>query len=200
MKLSRPFDSEQLDARQIEEHIERLSIILDRYALSRIEYEIDDARITVEKAAVQQPAQALVVQDLQGIQSSQNTLSTRQDTGSTTNLLSRATDSYANTDNAAHGQEQGSQPAGLSQKTEANTKAAYVIRAPLVGIAYRSKEPGSPPFVEVGDTVEEGTTLCLVEAMKMFNEVKAPISGVISEIHFVDSKLVEHGAPLFSLT
>ena len=199
MKLSLPFDAEHLDARQIEEHIERLSIILDRYALSRIEYEIDDTRITVEKT-VAQPAQGLVVQDLQGIQSAQNALSARQDTGSTTNLLSRATGSYENTGNVAYGQAQSSQPTGLSQKTEANSKSAYVIYAPLVGIAYRSKEPGSPPFVEVGDAVEEGTTLCLVEAMKMFNEVKSPISGVISEIHFVDSKLVEHGAPLFSLT
>ena len=198
MKLSLPFDAEHLDARQIEAHIERLSIILDKYALSRIEYEIDDARITVEKT-VAQPAQGLFVQDLQGIQSTQNALNTRQNTGSTTDHLSGATGSSINVGTTVNGQEQNGQSTGLSQKTEASSKPTHIIYAPIVGIAYRSKEPSSPPFVEVGDAVEEGTTLCLVEAMKMFNEVKAPVSGVVSKIHFEDSKLVEHGAPLFSL-
>jgi len=249
MKLSLPFDSEHLDAKQIEEHIERLSIILDKYALSRIEYEIDDTRIAVEKTAGQQPGSALVLQDLQwlqglrelqnlqdlqrlqgiqGTQGFQNLEGTGapQGTGLASSLSPGVTSSdAANTgianpglsaDMAAHqkqvakapgssqtagsSQATGStQAAGSSQTAGSNTTPAHMIYAPLVGIAYRSREPGSPPFVEVGDAVEEGTTLCLVEAMKMFNEVKSPISGVISEIHFEDSKLVEHGAPLFSL-
>jgi acetyl-CoA carboxylase biotin carboxyl carrier protein len=75
----------------------------------------------------------------------------------------------------------------------------HLVKAPLLGVAYRSREPGAAPFVEVGDTVEQGATLCLVEAMKMFNEIVSPVSGIISEIHVVDGELVEHGAPLFSL-
>jgi len=69
----------------------------------------------------------------------------------------------------------------------------------LVGIAYRSKDPQSQPFVALGDAVQEGTTLCLIEAMKLFNEVKSTISGTIVGIHFGDAELVEHGAPLFSI-
>ena len=76
----------------------------------------------------------------------------------------------------------------------------HCVTAPLVGIAYRSKEPGAPPFVNQGDTVQEGTVLCLIEAMKMFNEVKAPCAGTVATIHFKDADLVEHGAPLLSLT
>ena len=198
MKLSLPLDAEHLDVRQIEEHIERLSIILDKYALSRIEYEIDDAHITVEKTAAQ-TTQGLVVQDMQGIHGTQNAPSLQRETNLMTDLLSSPTGSHANSGTAANRQEQNGQSTGLSQKTETSSKPTHIIYAPIVGIAYRSKEPSSPPFVEVGDAVEEGTTLCLVEAMKMFNEVKAPVSGVISKIHFEDSKLVEHGAPLFSL-
>lgn len=74
------------------------------------------------------------------------------------------------------------------------------VMAPLVGIAYRSAEPGTPPLVSVGDTVQEGDVLCLIEAMKMFNEIKAPCSGTVSGIHFTDADLVEHGALLFSLS
>ena len=74
-----------------------------------------------------------------------------------------------------------------------------MISAPLVGIAYRAKEPGATPFVTVGDTVEEGAVLCLIEAMKMFNEIKAPAAGTVTGIHFEDAKLVEYGAPLISL-
>jgi len=190
MKHSLPFDTEHLDARQIEEHIERLSVILDRYVLSRIEYEIDDTRFVVEKSGM------LQVGSTQGLPAVQPP---HPGADATANQSSGTTKPGMGHNTATTQQEQSHEQGDLSHIGDPESAFAKVIRAPLVGIAYRSKEPGSPPFVEVGDTVEVGTTLCLVEAMKMFNEVQASFSGTITKIHFEDSKLVEHGAPLFTL-
>jgi biotin carboxyl carrier protein len=74
-----------------------------------------------------------------------------------------------------------------------------VVNAPLVGIAYRAAKPEDAAFVQIGSPVSAGATLCLIEAMKMFNEVVAPAAGTVLAIHFEDATLVEHGAPLFTL-
>ncbi len=64
------------------------------------------------------------------------------------------------------------------------------VTSPMVGVAYLAPEPGAPPFVKVGDTVAQGQTLLLIEAMKTFNQIKAPKAGTVSRI------LVESGAPV----
>jgi len=64
------------------------------------------------------------------------------------------------------------------------------VVSPMVGVAYLAPEPGAPPFVKVGDTVTQGQTLLLIEAMKTFNQIKAPKAGTVSRI------LVENGAPV----
>lgn len=64
------------------------------------------------------------------------------------------------------------------------------VLSPMVGVAYLSPEPGAPPFVKVGDSVAQGQTLLLIEAMKTFNQIKAPRAGVVRRI------LVESGAPV----
>jgi acetyl-CoA carboxylase biotin carboxyl carrier protein len=74
-----------------------------------------------------------------------------------------------------------------------------LVTAPLLGIVYCASEPGSSPYVQIGQRVNEGDTLCLIEAMKMFNEVPSPCSGVITEVHFDDGTLAEYGSPLFSI-
>ena len=66
----------------------------------------------------------------------------------------------------------------------------------MVGTAYRSPEPGSAPFVSVGDTVTEGQTLLIVEAMKTMNQIPAPRGGVIKSILVEDTQPVEYGEPL----
>jgi acetyl-CoA carboxylase biotin carboxyl carrier protein len=73
----------------------------------------------------------------------------------------------------------------------------HVVKSPMVGTFYRSATPGSSPFVEVGDTVEEGATLCIVEAMKLMNEIEADKSGVIKAILTENGQPVEFGQPLF---
>lgn len=73
------------------------------------------------------------------------------------------------------------------------------VDAPLVGVFYRSPEPGAAPFVEVGSRVEEGATMGLVEVMKMFNSVTAPVAGEVVEVLVGNDEFVEFGQPLFTV-
>jgi acetyl-CoA carboxylase biotin carboxyl carrier protein len=73
----------------------------------------------------------------------------------------------------------------------------HIVKSPMVGSFYRSAAPGSPPFVEVGSTVKEGDTLCIIEAMKLLNEIDADASGVIKQILVENGQPVEFGQPLF---
>jgi acetyl-CoA carboxylase biotin carboxyl carrier protein len=75
--------------------------------------------------------------------------------------------------------------------------AGHVVKSPMVGSFYRSSAPGSPSFVEVGSVVKEGDTLCIIEAMKLLNEIDADASGVIKEILVENGQPVEFGQPLF---
>jgi acetyl-CoA carboxylase biotin carboxyl carrier protein len=73
----------------------------------------------------------------------------------------------------------------------------HVVKAPMVGTLYRSPNPGSNPFVEIGQTVKEGDTLCIIEAMKLLNEIEADKAGVIKDILIENGQPVEYGQPLF---
>lgn len=73
----------------------------------------------------------------------------------------------------------------------------YLVKSPMVGTFYRSSAPGSAPFVSLGSSVKEGETLCLIEAMKLLNEIEADISGVITQILVENGQPVEYGQPLF---
>ena len=73
------------------------------------------------------------------------------------------------------------------------------VESPMIGVFYRAPEPGAPPFVEVGDPVAAGQTLCLLEAMKLFNELKAESAGVVRAIHADNGDPVEFGQVLFEL-
>jgi acetyl-CoA carboxylase biotin carboxyl carrier protein len=73
----------------------------------------------------------------------------------------------------------------------------HVVKSPMVGTFYRSSAPGTPPFVEVGSSVKEGDTLCIIEAMKLLNEIDADATGVIKQILVENGQPVEFGQPLF---
>ena len=73
------------------------------------------------------------------------------------------------------------------------------VESPMVGVFYRSSEPGAPPFVEVGDVVSVGQTLCVLEAMKLFNELKSEVEGRVRAIHVENAQPVEFGQLLFEL-
>ena len=73
------------------------------------------------------------------------------------------------------------------------------VEAPMVGTFYRAPQPGAPPFVEEGDAVGPGQTLCILEAMKLMNEVKADREGIVRAIHVENAQPVEFGQLLFEL-
>ena len=71
-----------------------------------------------------------------------------------------------------------------------------IVKSPMVGVAYLSADPASEPYAKIGQHVKQGDTLLLIEAMKTFNEVKAPISGIIKKINILNSQPVEFGDEL----
>ena len=73
----------------------------------------------------------------------------------------------------------------------------HVVKSPMVGTFYRSASPGAKPFVEVGDTVQQGDALCIIEAMKLMNEIEADASGTIKAVIAENGQPVEFGQPLF---
>ncbi|MCS6766810.1 MAG: acetyl-CoA carboxylase biotin carboxyl carrier protein [Candidatus Protistobacter heckmanni] len=75
--------------------------------------------------------------------------------------------------------------------------AGHVVKSPMVGTFYRAASPGAAPFVNVGDTVKEGQVLCIIEAMKLLNEIQADKAGVIKEIPAENGQAVEYGQSLF---
>jgi len=90
------------------------------------------------------------------------------------------------------------QPAALPvAAVEPAAIAGTVIKSPMVGTFYRASSPGADPFVSVGTEVKEGQALCVIEAMKLMNEIPAEISGVIKEVLVENGQPVEFGQPLF---
>lgn len=90
-------------------------------------------------------------------------------------------------------------PDSISPESKADDPNLVTVTSPFVGTFYRSPSPDAPPFVEVGSAVTEGQTLCIVEAMKLMNEIEADQSGTVAEILVENGKPVEFDQPLFRL-
>lgn len=79
----------------------------------------------------------------------------------------------------------------------APVETGHAVQSPMVGTFYRASSPGAKAFVEVGDTIKEGDTICIIEAMKILNEIEADKSGTVSKILVDNGQAVEYGQPLF---
>jgi acetyl-CoA carboxylase biotin carboxyl carrier protein len=90
-------------------------------------------------------------------------------------------------------------PAAAAAPEPAATPVAtgHTVKSPMVGTFYRSSSPGAPAFVEIGAQVKEGDTLCIIEAMKILNEIEADKSGTVTQILGENGQAVEYGQPLF---
>ena len=88
-------------------------------------------------------------------------------------------------------------PAAAAEPAAAAVPAGHSVKSPMVGTFYRASSPGATPFVEVGSTVKEGDTLCIIEAMKILNEIDAEKGGTIKKILGENGQAVEYGQPLF---
>lgn len=82
-------------------------------------------------------------------------------------------------------------PAAAAEET------GHAVKSPMVGTFYRSPSPGAKPFVELGQTVKQGDTLCIIEAMKLLNQIEADRAGVVKKILVENGSPVEYGQPLF---
>ena len=88
-------------------------------------------------------------------------------------------------------------PAAVTPVADEAASSGHTVKSPIIGTFYRKPSPDKPNFVEVGDRVAEGDTLCVIEAMKLFNEIEAETSGTIVKILVDDSTPVEFDQPLF---
>jgi len=98
---------------------------------------------------------------------------------------------------AASAGSQGSASGFSAAESAKAAPAGKVVRSPFVGTLYHAPSPGADPFVEVGKRVKKGATLCIVEAMKLMNEIEAEFDGVIKEILVANEQPVEFDQPLF---
>jgi acetyl-CoA carboxylase biotin carboxyl carrier protein len=87
--------------------------------------------------------------------------------------------------------------APVAAPAAAAAPVGHTVKAPMVGTFYRAPNPGSPAFAQVGQSVKEGEPLCIIEAMKLLNEIEADKTGVIKEILVENGEPVEYGQPLF---
>ena len=91
-------------------------------------------------------------------------------------------------------------PTVVAATTVADDDASlHIVKSPIVGTYYEAASPGSPPFVAVGDSVKDGQVLCIIEAMKLMNEIEADASGVIVKQYVANGSPVEYGMPLFGI-
>ena len=93
-------------------------------------------------------------------------------------------------------QDENSQKTDQKLKQRNDAKSENIVKSPMVGVAYLSSEPSSPPYIIEGQHVKQGDILLLIEAMKTFNEIKAPKSGVIQKIIVLNSQPIEFGDDL----
>ncbi|EJL87438.1 acetyl-CoA carboxylase, biotin carboxyl carrier protein [Polaromonas sp. CF318] len=88
-------------------------------------------------------------------------------------------------------------PAAPAPEAAPAAPAGHAVKSPMVGTFYRSASPGAKPFVELGSVVKEGETICIIEAMKILNEIEADKSGTVTKILSENGQAVEYGQPLF---
>jgi acetyl-CoA carboxylase biotin carboxyl carrier protein len=90
-----------------------------------------------------------------------------------------------------------SEPAAKADAAPADDKDLVTVKSPIVGTYYEAPSPGSPPFSKVGDEVKVGQVLCIIEAMKLMNEIESESAGTLSKILVKNGQPVEYGQPLF---
>jgi acetyl-CoA carboxylase biotin carboxyl carrier protein len=90
-------------------------------------------------------------------------------------------------------------PAAVVPEVKPEEKKYHEIKSPIVGTFYRSPAPDADPYVEVGQTVQPGTVLCIIEAMKLMNEIESDVAGRIVKIHVENGQPVEYNQVLFSI-
>ena len=108
-------------------------------------------------------------------------------------VVTAKTESFSNNESVI------SQPVSQEKTKVSEDENLYVVKSPMVGTFYSSPSPDKAPFVSVGDTVKTSSILCIIEAMKLMNEIESEVSGTIKEILVKNGEMVEYGQPLFKI-
>ena len=167
--------------------IEKLIELIENSDISEIEFQSKDDKIKIKRG---------ICHEYQASQVS---------TGQQPYMQPQQPMTYQVTRHEQNQQAQGQQQAPLAPQTPQPStpakKAANIaeITSPFVGTFYRAPSPDSEPFIQVGDRVKKGDTLCIVEAMKLMNEIEAEFNGVVSEILIENAQPVEYGEILFHI-
>ena len=157
--------------------IKELIRVLDETDVAELTVESDGVKISIRKAAAFAPLATAPLQ----VPASAVAAPTGQGKGVAT-------------------EDQAARPADAEGRAPAVDDDRFVtVRSPMVGTFYRAPAPDAPPFVEVGQTVEPGQTLCIIEAMKLMNEIEAEVRGRVSAILVENGQPVEYGQPLMML-
>ena len=89
--------------------------------------------------------------------------------------------------------------ASSASEVPENESGLHIVTSPMVGTFYRAPDPSSPPFVEQGDSIKKNQTLCIIEAMKLMNEIEADADGILENIYIKNGNSVEYGQKLFAI-
>ncbi len=90
-------------------------------------------------------------------------------------------------------------PLQSAEAKPAPVEELHIVKSPIVGTFYEASSPGSPPLVQIGDTVESGQVVCIIEAMKLMNEIEADVAGVVEKRFVANQQPVEYGEALFGI-
>lgn|SRR5690625_1717665 len=159
------------------QEIREIIRLVDQSSITQFEYEANGSVIKIKK------------------ESSTRTIAKQQES----QVMPTTTEQAPTTTERIEVQEQVPvQPSEHETKHDEDENITEIV-APMVGTFYRKPSPESEPYVQVGDHVEEDSIVCIVEAMKLFNEIEAEVSGEIVEVLVGDGELVEYGQPLFKV-
>lgn len=156
------------------EEIERVLQFMDKHRLEQLEYERDGVRILLKKAPARVPAQARIEDEF-------------------------AVPPRGFVEEPVAVPVAGTQPAAAPAVSQSAEEGLHVVKSPIVGTFYSSPSPDAEPFVSVGSRVQAGQVLCIIEAMKLMNEIEADASGQIAKIFVENGHPVEYGERLFGI-
>lgn len=161
------------------QEIRELIKLVDQSNLGEFEYEFEDSKIKMKKNVVSAEAAVQVVQQVKPA------------------AVEAVQKPVAAVEAAPAAVKPAEKPAEPAKAPVADTENLHKIVSPMVGTFYQAPSPDSDPYVKVGDKVSNDSIVCIVEAMKLFNEIEAEINGEIVEVLVKDGQLVEYGQPLF---
>lgn len=162
------------------QEIREIIKLIDQSSIEKFTFESEGTKIKLEKAGIQQVTVAPQVQKTEQAPIQQPVV-----------------EQPAAVTAAPQTESKEQQPAATPVEKVQEDASLHKITSPMVGTFYKASSPDAPPYAQKGDQVKPDTVVCIVEAMKLFNEIEAEVSGEIVEVLVEDGQLVEYGQPLF---